>query len=112
LPKPGSDGTQPWLDEEGRYTVRILFDTADHDGKASHQVRQAQQHSGPGYGTHFPLRPGVEVLMAFIDGDVDRPVIIGSAPNTVTPSPVAAQEALHHRIQTASGIKIEFEDGF
>ncbi len=111
-PSPGSDGTQPWIDDQGRYTVRILFDTADHGEKASHAVRMAQAHAGQGYGTHFPLRPGTEVLMAFIDGNVDRPIIIGAAPNTVTPSVVASDEHLHHRIRTASGVQIEFEDGF
>ncbi len=111
LARPGTDGTQPWLDGEGRYTVRILFDTASHEEKASHAMRMAQAHSGPGYGTHFPLRPGVEVLMAFIDGDVDRPIIVGSVPNPVTPSPVVENESLHHRIQTATGVKLEFEDG-
>jgi type VI secretion system secreted protein VgrG len=50
--------------------------------------------------------------MAFIDGDVDRPIIIGAVPNPATPSPVVEDEPLHHRIQTASGIKIEFEDAF
>ncbi len=105
LPRPGSDGSAPWIDEQGRYTVRILFDSADHQGgKASHQIRMAQAHSGPGYGSHFPLRPNVEVIIAFIDGDVDRPIIVGAAPNALTPSPVVDKDALHHRIETAAGV--------
>ena len=109
---PGSDGTRPWIDERGRYRIRILFDTADSHGQASHPMRMAQAHSGPGYGVHFPLRPGAEVLLAFIDGDVDRPIVVGSVPNEVTQSPVKNEHALHHRIRTASGVELEIEDGF
>lgn len=75
-------------------------------------MRMAQQHAGAGYGTHFPLRPGTEVLMAFVNGDVDRPIVIGAVPNMVTPTPVTSADHLHHRIRTASGVQIEFEDGF
>lgn len=99
------------IDEQGRYRVRFLFDTADLTGrKASRPVRMAQQHAGAGYGTHFPLRPGVEVLLAFIDGDPDRPVIVGAVPNTVTPSPVVSQTSLLNRIKTATGVLIELKD--
>lgn len=112
LPRPGSNGTQPWLDDSGRYVVRLLFDTADAEGKASHTIRMAQAHAGPDFGIHFPLRPGVEVLLAFINGDPDRPIIVGAIPNAVTPSPVLDKDALFHRIKTATGVKIEIEDGY
>ena len=107
---PGSDGARPWIDDQGRYRVRLLFDFADHGVQASRAMRMAQAHAGPGIGTHFPLRPGVEVLMAFIDGDVDRPIIIGAVPNALTPTPVADRDAMRHRIRTTSGVLIEIED--
>lgn len=100
------------VDEHGRYTVRFLFDTtltADEE-KASRPVRMAQPHAGPGYGMHFPLKPGIEVLLVFIDGDPDRPIIVGSVPNHITPSPVTSANASLHRIKTASGILIELDD--
>ncbi|MFO0617900.1 MAG: type VI secretion system tip protein TssI/VgrG [Polyangiaceae bacterium] len=76
------------LDTEGRYIVKLLHDTADSSGKlASRWIRMAQPHTGPDYGMHFPLKPGIEVLLAFIDGDPDRPIIVGAAPNPVTRSP-------------------------
>ena len=111
-PAPGSDGTIPWIDTSGHYRVRLLFDFADHGEHVSRPVRMAQAHAGPGFGTHFPLRPGVEVLLAFVDGDVDRPIIIGAAPNKVTPSPVVDRDAMQHRIMTASGVLIEIEDAY
>lgn len=98
------------LDKQGRYSVRFLFDTATHPQNPSHPIRMAQPHAGPNYGHHFPLKPGIEVLIAFIDGDPDRPIIIGSAPNPVTTSPVKMPNALLNRIRTTTGILIEMKD--
>lgn len=100
------------IDEEGRYNVQFLFDHAYAAGvKHPRPVRMAQPHAGPDYGMHFPLKPGVEVLVAFIDGDPDRPLIVGAVPNPVTPSPVKATNGNQNRIKTVSGILVEFEDG-
>lgn len=107
----GVPGRFARIDDQGRYRVRFLFDTAaDGERKASRPVRMAQGHAGANYGVHFPLRPGTEVLMAFIDGDPDRPIIVGAVPNPVTPSPVVAQTSLLNRIKTATGVLIEMKD--
>jgi type VI secretion system secreted protein VgrG len=112
-PPPGDAGRIAQLDAGGRYTVRFLFDKAA--GRAgslssSARVRMMQPHAGPGYGMHFPLKPGVEVLVAFIEGDPDRPVIAGSVPNPLTASPVTQANAQMNRIATESGIKITMKD--
>lgn len=102
------------LDEQGRYTVRFYFDPAPLGGRplSTHRVRMIQQHSGPNYGTHMPLKAGTEVLVVFVDGDPDRPLIVGSVHNPVTPSPVTSRNPSMHRIVTASGIMIEMKDHF
>jgi type VI secretion system secreted protein VgrG len=51
------------------------------------------------------------VLVAFVGGDPDRPVIVGSVPNVVTPSPVVDRDATYHRILTSSGVLLEINDG-
>ncbi len=108
----GSVGKHAKIDEEGRYLVRFLFDTAaPGERKASRPVRRIQPTAGPHYGMHFPLRPGIEVLITFIDGDPDRPLIVGAVPNPVTPTPVHASEATKNRIRTESGVLFEIEDG-
>jgi type VI secretion system secreted protein VgrG len=71
-----------------------------------------QHHSGPNYGTHMPLKAGTEVLVVFVDGDPDRPLIVGSVHNPVTPTPVTSRNPSMHRIVTASGIMIEMKDHF
>jgi type VI secretion system secreted protein VgrG len=109
---PGVSTQRAWIDEHGRYLVRMLFDTAaPGERKASLPIRMAQAHSGPGYGVHFPLRPGAEVLIAFVGGDPDRPVIVGSVPNALTPTPVVDKDATQHRIRTWSGVLVEIDDG-
>lgn len=99
------------LDDDGRYTIRFLFDTAPSgEHKASRPVRMIQPHAGPDYGMHFPLKPGIEVLLAFVNGDPDRPLIVGAVPNPETPSPVRRQNSLMNRIKTVSGILVEMKD--
>lgn len=112
IEKPdGGAGRQPGIDAHGRYTVRFLFDTAlPGERQASHPVRMAQLSSGAHYGTHFPLRPDTEVILAFLDGDPDRPIIAGSVPNPETWSPVTSSDPLKSRIRSATGIVIEFSE--
>lgn len=109
--QPGPDGETggvAQIDSEGRYTVQLHFDTTQHgEQKASHAVRMAQPFAGPSYGMHFPLRRGTEVLVAFADGDPDRPVIVGAVYNTTSPSPVVAQNANRHQIKASSGAIFE-----
>jgi type VI secretion system VgrG family protein len=99
------------LDDEGRYRVRFLFDTSSPgEGKASRPVRMMQPHAGPGYGMHFPLRPGVEVVLTCVDGDPDRPIIAGTVPNPRTASPVAAANAPRNILRTGGNNEINIDD--
>lgn len=91
------DGKYAEVDDQGRYKVMLPLDLSGRkDGKASRFVRMAQPYSGftasdgvqgPS-GMHFPLHKGAEVLLTFVDGDPDRPVISGAVPNPQTVSPV------------------------
>jgi type VI secretion system secreted protein VgrG len=106
-----SSGQAAEIDELGRYKVRMPFDLATKPGlAASRWVRKAQPYAGAGYGMHFPLHKGTEVLIAHLDGDPDRPIIVGAVPHATTPSPVTAGNATQSVIQSATGIRIEMED--
>jgi type VI secretion system secreted protein VgrG len=105
------NGAAAPLDEQGRYKVLLPFDVSGKaGGKASRWIRMVQNSSGAGYGTHFPLHVGTEVALSHINGDPDRPIIIGSVPNPETLTPVIADNATQSVIRTRAGIHIEFED--
>jgi type VI secretion system secreted protein VgrG len=80
----GADGSdQPngadeiYCDRLGR--VRVRFHWQDDD--ATCWVRVAQRSAGGGMGSQFLPRIGQEVLVKFIEGDIDRPVIVGALYN-------------------------------
>lgn len=106
-----ANSTYAQIDDQGRYKVKFKFDESDlKSGNASTYVRMMQPHGGTSEGFHFPLRKGTEVLFAFLDGDPDRPVIVGVVPTAVTPSPVVASNHTQNIIQTGSENYIVLED--
>ena len=106
-----AEGKYAEIDDTGRYRVRFPFDTSESPkGQASRPIRMAQPHAGPGYGFHFPLRDGAEVVLTCIDGDPDRPIIAGAVPNPATPSTVGAKNATRNVIRTGGGSEINIDD--
>ncbi|MDR2800178.1 MAG: type VI secretion system Vgr family protein [Desulfovibrio sp.] len=114
----GGSGKYAELDKYGRYKVKFFFPekviAADaevsQDGNWSVPLRMMQSHAGSGSGIHFPLLKGVEVLVAFTDGDPDRPVILGALPNPEHPSVVADANHQVNMIQTPGGHSISLTD--
>lgn len=99
------------LDSQGRYKVRLPFDRSDRSGgKASAFLRMMQPYGGSDHGMHFPLHKGTEVLLTFIDGDPDRPIIAGAVPNPSNPSLVNDGTATKNLLTTAGQNKIHMED--
>lgn len=106
-----ADSQYAQIDDHGRYAVKFMFDESDlKDGKASTWVRMLQPHGGAIEGWHFPLRKGTEVLLSFLGGDPDRPVITGVVPTAATPSPVTRTNHTTNVIQTGGRNRLELED--
>ncbi|GFK95772.1 Actin cross-linking toxin VgrG1 [Fundidesulfovibrio magnetotacticus] len=104
-------GEQPVLDSQGRYKVVLPFDLSGRKGgKASAWIRMAQPYAGENSGMHFPLRKGTEVLLGFVNGNPDMPVITAAVPNPATPSPVRDENQTMNAITTASGNHFHMED--
>jgi type VI secretion system secreted protein VgrG len=104
-------GQYAFIDEEGRYKVRMPFDMASSgQAKASRSIRLAQPYTGSGYGMHFPVDAGTELVWACIDGNVDRPLGLASVPNPSRSSPVVAQNKSQNIIRTASGNEMVMDD--
>jgi type VI secretion system secreted protein VgrG len=105
---PGGSHRRAQIDDHGRYWVRFLFDTSPPgDAPPSRRIRMVQNHVGENYGTHLPLKAGTEVVISFIDGDPDRPLIVGAVYNPLKPSPVIDESAIVHRVKTQTGITID-----
>ena len=99
------------LDDQGRYKVILPFDLSGRQGgKASSWIRMMQPYAGSNHGMHFPLHKGAEVLLTFIDGDPDRPVIAGALPNPENPSVVTSTNNTMAALTTSGGNKIHMED--
>ena len=107
-----ANGAAAPLDAQGRYKVLMPFDNGQGPpgGRSSRWIRMVQSSSGDGYGIHFPLHIGTEVMIAHVDGDPDRPVIVGSVPNPSTPTTVSRGNATQSVMRTRAGIRLEFED--
>lgn len=99
------------VDAHGRYLVQLLFDEHTEKAAPSTRMRMAQPHGGGnGMGFHFPLRNGTEVLVSFVRGDPDLPVIAGVVPNAETASPITSENNTRNVVQTGGGSRLEIED--
>ena len=70
----------------------------------------AQPYAGSDYGMHFPLHKGVDVLLTFIGGDPDRPVISGSVPNPETGSPITGGNLTKSMMRSCGANELHFDD--
>jgi type VI secretion system secreted protein VgrG len=78
----GPPGQEIHCDEFGRVKVRFPWDRGGGgDDAASCWVRVSQGWAGAGFGMMNVPRVGQEVLVAFMDGNPDLPVVVGRAYN-------------------------------
>jgi type VI secretion system secreted protein VgrG len=74
----GPDGEEVHTDEHGRVKVQFHWDRlGEKNDKSSTWIRVSNAWAGGGYGAMFLPRVGHEVVVDFLDGDVDRPIIVG-----------------------------------
>lgn len=107
----GSGDEYAFIDDYGRYKAKMLFDISDKsNGEASLPIRLSQNYSGSGYGSHFPNHAGTELLWACVDGNVDRPIGLGTIPNPSQASPVLSKNKTQNVIRTAAGNEFLMDD--
>jgi type VI secretion system secreted protein VgrG len=100
LPKPRIHGTQTAVvrtrdgdeidvDVYGRVLVEFPWDRRDqHQGETSRRVRVSQAWAGEGYGLVTLPRRGDEVVIAYLDGDPDQPLVVGRVHNALSVTPL------------------------
>ena len=75
-------GEESFLDKYGRVHVQFFWDRlGKKDEKSSCWIRVSQPWAGAAWGAHFWPRVGHEVVVQFLEGDPDRPLITGSLYN-------------------------------
>ncbi|WP_421722632.1 type VI secretion system Vgr family protein [Alloalcanivorax xenomutans] len=77
-----SGGEEVFSDGLGRVKVRFHWQHGDsEDDRGTCWLRVGQWQAGPGAGVQFVPRIGQEVVVGFIGGDIDRPVVLGALYN-------------------------------
>jgi type VI secretion system secreted protein VgrG len=81
----GSAGEEIHIDSQGRVQVRFFWDKKNDDSSIVDctWVRVAQSWAGNGWGSYFWPRVKDEVVIQFLNGDPDNPMITGSVYNGV-----------------------------
>lgn len=95
-------GEEIFLDDKEYCRVKVRFPwdpDPDTTGKNSCWVRVSQSWAGSGFGVQFHPRLGQEVLVTFLEGDPDRPIIVGRVYNDENRPPYTSP--------TQSGIKTD-----
>ena len=75
------------VDDHGRVRVHFPWDREGGGNESSPSLRVVNGWAGKGFGTQFLPRIGQEVLVAFLGGNPDAPVVVGRAYNRAEPVP-------------------------
>lgn len=85
----GPSGEDVWVDEHGRVRIQFHWDREGAgDENSSCPVRVSSPWSGKGWGYQQVPRIGHEVIVDFVEGDPDRPIITGRVHNAENTPPL------------------------
>ena len=119
----GESGDEILVDKYGRVKVQFHWDReGKNDSKSSCWIRVAQNWAGNKWGAFFFPRVGQEVLVDFINGDPDQPIISGaiynadlmppySLPGKKTQSGIKSQSTKGGSADTFNELRFEDEKG-
>lgn len=124
LPRPQISGTLPariesrekhdtyaWLDEQGRYRVRLDYDREQSEaGYAYLWLRMAKPYAGETCGWHLPLTDGTEVAIAWHQGNIDLPYISHALHDSEHPDLVNRDNHTRNVLRTPANNKLRMED--
>lgn len=100
----GPKGENIYIDDIGRIKVQFIWDRdGKRDENSSCFLRVMQSWAGNGWGASFIPRIGHEVIVTFLDGDPDRPIVTGTVYN--------GDQAIPFKSKTQSGIRTNTTKG-
>lgn len=92
----GESGEEIYTDKHGRIKVQFHWDReGKNNEESSCWVRVSQGYSGKGFGALFLPRIGQEVIVDFLEGDPDQPIVTGAVYNgqQTPPYPLPAERS-------------------
>jgi type VI secretion system secreted protein VgrG len=104
----GPKGQEIFTDKYGRVKVQFNWDReGKKDANSSCWIRVATVWAGKRWGATFLPRIGQEVIVDFLEGDPDRPIIVGSVYNADQMPPYLGEgpDSKHKNDPNLSGIK-------
>ncbi len=113
----GPSDKEIYTDDLGRIKVLLHFDrVAQEDENSSIWVPVAQAYAANGFGSFFLPRVGTTVVLTFLNGDIDKPIVLSSiyTDNTVLPFSSSTQSGFkthsYPNGENASCNELRFED--
>jgi type VI secretion system secreted protein VgrG len=113
----GNKGEEIHIDKYSRIKVQFYWDREGKlDANSTCYIRVAQAFAGNKWGSQFIPRIGQEVIINFLDGDPDRPIVTGSVYNAdnMPPYPTKTQSGIKTHSTTKGGTsnfnELRFED--
>lgn len=119
----GKEHDEICTDELGRIKVQFHWDRdGQNNQESSCWIRVAQIWAGDRWGAQFIPRVGQEVVVEFLDGDPDRPLVTGSVyngkrkppfklPDHATQSGIRSRSSKHGAPENANEIRFEDKKG-
>jgi type VI secretion system secreted protein VgrG len=104
----GAEGKEIDVDKHGRVKVQFHWDRyGKKNENSSCWLRVAQIWAGKSWGATFWPRIGQEVIVAFLEGDPDQPIIVGSVYNDIQRPPYLGDgpDPKHPHDPKLSGVK-------
>lgn len=107
----GPSGEEIYTDEYGRVKVQFFWDrVGQKDENTSCWARVSQPWAGESWGAMWIPRIGQEVLIDFLEGDPDRPIIIGRVYNATQTVPYTLPD--HQTVSTFKSNSSKGGDGY
>lgn len=88
------------VDKFGRVKVHFTWDRREtsFEGKPTRFIRVSHGWAGQGYGFVMLPRVGDEVIVSYLEGDPDEPIIVGRVHNTVHATPLNLSDPSEHTV--------------
>lgn len=97
------------IDDAGQYRFSYPFDHSEQE-QSSPPTRMMQPFGGANHGMHFPLEKGTEVVVSALNGNLNKPLIMGALYNRNSPNVVTESNRHHNLIRTRAGHELLFND--